>query len=298
LWIKRGFVAGLLLLVTLFSSPLPAYADVANQSQAQAFIQVAQNAQAVAERLLAAQPQGSETAGASAPISDGKTLLQEAQASYTQGDYATGILKATEAQEKFKQAIVSLTSANSGQQPQSDEKEKGLGILVAIQRARERLDRIRSILASIQTSENQAIVTISNLLSDAEAALDKAEATIKSNPLNAQDAAEYLAQAEGDLGRAMGDLKQLAHAANAGRGEGILKGLENQVRVLGDQIDRAARKGAKVDDLKAQLNQVQSLIDAAHQKFASDDVAGAVAIIQQARQLIQVIRQALAARHG
>jgi hypothetical protein len=91
LWIKRGFVAGLLLLVTLFSSPLPAYADVANQSQAQAFIQVAQNAQAVAERLLAAQPQGSETAGASALISDGKTLLQEAQASYTQGDYATVI---------------------------------------------------------------------------------------------------------------------------------------------------------------------------------------------------------------
>jgi len=291
-------VAGLLLLVTLFSSPLPAYADVANQSQAQALIQVAQNAQAVAERLLAAQPQGSETAGASTLISDGKTLLQEAQASYTQGDYATAILKATQAQEKFKQAIVSLTSANSGQQRQSDEKEKGLGILVAIQRARERLDRIKSILASIQTSDTQALATIRNLLSDAETALDKAEAIIKSTPLKAQDAAKYLAQAEGDLGRAMGDLKQLAHAANARRGEGILKGLDNQVRVLEDQIDRAAKKGAKVDDLKTQLNQVQSLIDAARQKFASGDVAGAVAIIQQARQLIQVIRQALAARHG
>ena len=291
-------MAGLLLLVTLFSSPLPAYADVANQSQAQALIQVAQNAQAVAERLLAAQPQGSETAGASTLISDGKTLLQEAQASYTQGDYATAILKATQAQEKFKQAIVSLTSANSGQQRQSDEKEKGLGILVAIQRARERLDRIKSILASIQTSDTQALATIRNLLSDAETALDKAEAIIKSTPLKAQDAAKYLAQAEGDLGRAMGDLKQLAHAANARRGEGILKGLDNQVRVLEDQIDRAAKKGAKVDDLKTQLNQVQSLIDAARQKFASGDVAGAVAIIQQARQLIQVIRQALAARHG
>lgn len=286
-------MAGLLLLVTLFSSPLPGYADVANQSQAQAFIQVAQNAQAVAERLLAAQPQGSETVGASALISDGRALLQEAQASYMQGDYATAISKATQAQEKFKQTIVSLTSANSGQ---SD--EKGLGILVAIQRARERLDQIRSILTSIQTSDTQALATIRNLLSDAETALDKSEAIIKSNPLNSQDAARFLAQAEGDLGRAMGDLKQLAHAANAGRGEGILKGLENQVRVLGDQIDRAAKKGVNVDDLKTQLNQVQSLIDAARQKFASGDVAGAVAIVQQARQLIQDIRQALASRHG
>jgi tetratricopeptide (TPR) repeat protein len=290
-------VAALLLSVTLFSSALPAYADAANQSQTQAFIQVAQNAQALAERLLAAMPQGSDTTDASALISEGKALLQEAQTAYVQDDYPVAILKATQAQDKFKQAIVSLTSADSIQS-QSDEVEKRLGILEAIRRARERLDRLKSILASIQTnSDSQAILTIQNLLSDAEAALNNAEAIIKSNPPSAQDAAKYLAQAEADLGRATGELNQLAHAANAQRGEGVLKGLENQVRVLGEQIDKAAAKGVKVDDLKSQLVEVQILIDAAHQKFASGDVAGAVAIVQQAKQLIHVIRQALAHRH-
>jgi len=296
---KDGFVGGLFLL-SLLGWMLPAYAEEANQTQAQALIQLAQKAQAIAERFLQqALAQDLETPSASALINDGKRLLQEAQAAYSQNEYATAIAKATEAQSKFKEALISLTAANSTQQPETSANEKARGILVAIQRARERLGRLNDILTSTQGASNdQAIITIRNLLTDAEAALDQAEVVIRSNPPNAADAARFLAQAEGDLGRATAELKQFAHAANGKRGEGILKGLENQIRALQKQIDKAAAKGVQVDDVKAQLNQVQGLIDAARQKFASGDVAGATADIQQAKQLIHAIRQALAARHG
>ena len=296
---KDGFVGGLFLVAVLAWVP-PSYATGANQSQAQALIQVAQNAKSVAERLLLqAQAGGLDTAGASSLINEGEVLLQEAQAAYTQNEYATAIAKATEAQRKFKEAIVSLTVSSSTEELEDSANEKARGILVAIKRARERLSRLRGILASVQaTSNDQAIITIRNLLADAEVALNQAEAMIKSNPPNAADAARSLAQGEGDLGRATAELKQLAHKANGKRGEGILKGLENQVRALQKQIEKAAAKGVQVDDLKAQLNQVQGLIDSARQKFASGDVAGATADIQEAKQLIHAIRQALAARHG
>jgi len=294
---KDGFVGGLFLVAVLAWVP-PSYATGANQSQAQALIQVAQNAKSVAERLLLqAQAGGLDTAGASSLINEGEVLLQEAQAAYTQNEYATAIAKATEAQRKFKEAIVSLTVSTEKSEDSANEKARG--ILVAIKRARERLSRLRDILASVQaTSNDQAIITIRNLLADAEVALNQAEAMIKSNPPNAADAARSLAQGEGDLGRATAELKQLAHKANGKRGEGILKGLENQVRALQKQIEKAAAKGVQVDDLKAQLNQVQGLIDSARQKFASGDVASATADIQEAKQLIHAIRQALAARHG
>ncbi|MEM2942912.1 MAG: hypothetical protein QXT81_05780, partial [Candidatus Bathyarchaeia archaeon] len=127
------------------TTPLPVHAQEQDQARAEEFIEIVQEISEHAAYLKdLAKTGGADVTLAEELISEGRALIEDAQSSLENGDYTLAFEKLKEAQTKFRDAIKTLTDLTG-----ETEEEKAKGILAAIDRADERVQRLRETIASI-----------------------------------------------------------------------------------------------------------------------------------------------------
>ncbi|MEM2339685.1 MAG: hypothetical protein QXW83_05745, partial [Nitrososphaerales archaeon] len=175
----------LLLTLLIVSIPIPfsVYATwqgqviVEERVKAEKFIEIAQHAYEITINFRdLVKERGIDTTKANEIIGEGEALLKEAKDYLEKGEYNLAFEKARSAQERFRNAIKTLTTPLK-----EDEEEKGKGILEAIERIEERIERINDVIANIkETQENKKYIDwVKGNLTEAQKNLNEAREAIK-----------------------------------------------------------------------------------------------------------------------
>jgi predicted S18 family serine protease len=256
------------------------------QTKAKIFIDVAEKAGSIAVELTERiQASGEDTAPRLRLIDEGNTLLDMAKDAYNRGEYDRAAADARLAQTKYREAMRGLGPVT----PQREENVKER-LTEAIQRARERIKRIRDIIASSTETREDLVKKASENLDQAEQLLKDAESIISSGVQNASEAARKLAQAEKKMSLAFTLLKQASKEPNKHRVEAYIDRLEKQLSRLRDWVERLGKRGVKQDRLtqiKTLLGEAENLIKSAEAKITSDNLAEALADIERANEIMR-----------
>ncbi|MEM3528272.1 MAG: hypothetical protein QXI59_08110 [Candidatus Bathyarchaeia archaeon] len=266
----------------------PVLGEQVNQAQnrARIFINVAEKARSItAELIEKAKASGEDTASRMQLIDEGNNLLSRAKEAYDRGDYVSSATDARLAQSKYREAMRGLGPI--GPLAEKNIRER---LIEAIQRARERIKRIREIIASSTEIREELVKNALENVDQAEQLLNDAESIIRSGVQNASEAARKLAQAEKKMSMAFTFLKQASKEPNKHRLENYIKRLENQLSRLRDWVQRLRRMGVKDDrlnEIQTLLEEAENLIKSALDKVASDKLAGALADIEKANEIMR-----------
>ncbi len=281
-----------ILAVALASAP--AY-SVASTQKVGKFIEIAKQAKAIADQLRAlAQSRGFDTQQVDALIQQGQSLLSEAIAANSAGNSELAVSRAREAQTTLRDAIALLSVPSLVMEGA----EEARGILVAVQRAKERIGDVRSALAAYQNSPSfdqqsaQNIASVNSNLTSAERSLTDAENALKTSSPDVSSAAQSLAQAEKSIGRAFAAMPKIEFRTNAWRIPGFITAMERLIEKIDSQVIEAG-KGVNVQDLQAKIRE---LVNSAKKKAVMGDIREALALIKEARGLLLSIEKALEAR--
>jgi len=286
--------AALLIIAVILAACAPPVTARSDQTKAKMFIQVAEKAREVAlEFIERAKAAGIDVSLASSLVEEGSNLLDTARAAYEGGDYDSAVVDAKLAQEKFRDALRALAP----EEPSIEEQEVKPRLIEAIERAGERIGRVREALSSSTEISESLRGQIDSKLSQAEELLSEAESILKTNVKSASEAAQRMAQAEKLISEAFVLLKQASHKPNIHRIEAFLNNLEREISKLGGEVEKLAKRGVNVDDLKILLSNAETLVGSARDKSAGDDLSGALSDIQQAREIMKQVRMEIAKRH-
>ncbi len=270
----------------------PAYS--APTQKAEKFIEIAQQAKGIAEQLRAiAQSRGLDTQQADTLILQGNNLLGEARTAQSAGNSELAFSRARQAQSAFRDAIALLSAPSVVM----EEAEEARGLLVAAERARERIADLRLALTTYQTQisvdqqsvENFALVN-SNLTS-AEESLTDVENALKTSPPNISSAAQSLGEAQRSIRLAFAAMPRIESQTNAWRIPGFITAMENLIQNIDAQV-----KATGTQDLQARMQTVRALVDSAKEKAAQGDLQGALALVKDARTILHSIEKDLRGR--
>jgi len=286
--------AALLIMAVIVVACAPPVTASGDETKAKMFIQVAEKAREIALELIEREKAaGKDVSLAAGLVEEGSNLLNTAKAAYERGDYDSAAADAKSAQEKFREALKAL----SPETPSIEEQEAKPRLLEAIERAGERIRRIREALSSSTEISESLRGQIDSKLSQAEGLLSEAESILKTNVKSASEAAQRMAQAEKLISETFVALKQASHEPNMHRIEAFLNNLEREISKLGGEVEKLAKRGVSVDDLKVLLSNAGSLVESARGKASSGDLSGALSDIQQAREIMRQVRGEIAKRH-
>ncbi len=285
---RRARVFGLGIVALLAISLIPAltvYAKRSEEDKAEKFIEVAQKAYREATRLAdRTEAAGGNVTLAETLIGEGRSLLDQANGNYTAGNYALASEKAKAAQEKFRDAIEALDL-------NEDEEEEGAGhgMLVAIEQAMERIQRLNNTINGLEISpEDQTYLDwAKGNLTEANNDLLDAKAIIEGKPTNASAAARLLGEANRNIEEAYKALKLIGDHNMTGRAESFLTGLKKQLQKAQDEI---AEKD--VAD-KERLEEIHLLIDGAKDDLLNGDKKDALEKTKDARDLLHDLTKEL-----
>jgi len=287
-------VAALLIMAVVLAACAPPVTAGGDQTKAKMFIQVAEKAREIAlEFIERAKAAGKDVSLAASLVEEGSNLLDRARAAYERGDYDSAAADAKSAQEKFREAL----KASGPETPSIEEQEAKPRLLEAIERARERIGRVREALSSSTEISESLRRQIDSKLSQAEGLLSEAESILRTDVKSASEAAQRMAQAEKLISEAFVALKQASHGPNMHRIEAFLNNLEREISKLGGELEKLAKRGVNVDDLKVLLTNAESLVESARGKASNGDLSGSLSDIQQAREIMQQVRTEMAKRH-
>jgi len=287
-------VAALLIMAVIVAACAPPVTARGDQTRAKMFIQVAEKAREIAlEFIDRAKATGKDVSLAAGLVEEGSNLLNTAKAAYEKGDYDSAAADAKSAQEKFREAL----KASGPEVPSIEEQEAKARLLEAIERTGERIRRVRDVLSSSTEISESLRGQIDSKLSQAEGLLSEAESILRTDVKSASEAAQRLAQAEKLISEAFVLLKQASHGPNMHRIEAFLSNLEREISKLGGELEKLAKRGVNVSDLKVLLSNVGSLVESARGKASSGDLSGALSDIQQAREIMRQVRTEMAKRH-
>jgi len=273
---------------------LPVRAEEQDQARAEEFIKIVRK---ISENVTylkdLAKAKGADVASAEKLISEGKALIENAQSTLDKGDYTLAFQKEKEAQTKFRDAIKSLTEPTG-----ETEEEKAKDILAATDRAAERIQRLRETIASISpTTENQNYIDLVNeRIGEAEKNLADARSAIEKTP-NTSAAAKLLGEANKNMEEALKGLNLIADWTVTWRSENFLNGLERELARVKDQLESVAKKGAKTEDLRARLTEVEETVKDARAKLLNSDKKDALTKIKEARDILQELSKELQKRN-
>jgi len=291
--VERRAAVLLIMAVVVAACAVPVAAG-GDQTKAKTFIQIAEKARGIAlEFIERAKATGKEVSMAATLVEEGSILLNKARAAYEKEDYDPATADAKLAQEKFRDALKAL----GPETPSTEEQEAKTQLLEAIERARERIRRVREALSNSTGITEGLRGEIRAKLDQAEGLLNEAESALKSNAKNTSDAARRLAQAEKLISEMFVLLKHASHEPNRHRVEAFLRNMEKEISRLRDELEKLAKRGVKVEDLTNLLSKAESLVRSAQDKAAKDDLDGALTDIQQAGEVTQQVRREIAKRH-
>jgi len=285
-----GKIAGLLLASILILATIPTlYASAAQQEQTKAekFIEIAEQAKEHADKLIdKAKEGGVDVTAANNLMGEGTKLLNEAKDAFSKNNFQTAFTKARQAQEKFRDALISLkTPAHEAAQ------EQGRGILVAVDNAYERIQRLRDAIAKIPvTPENEKPLNWAKMnLTQAENSLTDARNAIQKYEFNVDLAARKLAEATKYISQAFAALKHIGNRAFFWHAENYLNAIEKHVEKVKDKVNQLAEKGYNVQELQTKLTKVDELIQKARASALAGDKKATLAFIKEIDRLLQEI---------
>ena len=283
----------LLLLTIAIANPMPsqAHAAVQEQTDTQKYIEITEQIKARAESLRdQARDRGVDVTAANKLISEGSSLLDEAKTLLQKADYASAFKKAREAQAKFRDATTVL---NGAEDKSGEEKRKDIS--TAIDRAADRIQRIQDVIAGItSTAENQNFIdSVRQNLGEAEKNLAEAKAAVETKSDDPSKASKSLAEANKNIEEAFKGLKLIGDWTVNWRCDAFLRGIKNTIDKVRDELDKAEKKGSKVDDLREQLTTAEESIQEAKAKLLAGDKKAALAEIAKARDILQDITKEL-----
>jgi len=273
---------------------LPVRAEEQDQARAEEFIKIVRKISENATYLKdLAKAKGADVTSAEKLISEGKVLIENAQSTLDKGNYTLAFQKEKEAQTKFRDAIKSLTEPTG-----ETEEEKAKDILAATDRATERIQRLRETIASISpTTENQNYIDLVNeRIGEAEKNLADAKSAIEKTP-NTSAAAKLLGEANKNMEEALKGLNLIADWTVTWRSENFLNGLERELARAKDQLESVAKKGAKTEDLRVKLTEVEETVKDARAKLLNSDKKDALTKIKEARNILQELSKELQKRN-
>ncbi len=287
----------LLLTLLIVSIPIPfsVYATwqgqviVEERVKAEKFIEIAQHAYEITINFRdLVKERGIDTTKANEIIGEGEALLKEAKDYLEKGEYNLAFEKARSAQERFRNAIKTLTTPLK-----EDEEEKGKGILEAIERIEERIERINDVIANIkETQENKKYIDwVKGNLTEAQKNLNEAREAIKNK--NVSTAAQLLGKANKDIEEALRALRLIEDWIVSWRIESFFKGIEKLLDNIRNLIERLAKEKVDVSELMKMLDNAKGLIESAKSKLLSGDKKGALNDIKEAREILQDILKAI-----
>ncbi len=285
------------LLGALSAPRLGVYGAEQDKSRAEVFVEIAKKALETTLSLRdLAQSKGLDITRMNALIARGEALLKEAEGQLANNEFQKASEKAREAMKAFSDAIRSLGKAFDKEE---EEQERGQGILEAISRARDRIEKIRASLPETEGASQklvEAVNKVKGLLSEAEKLLGEAEAVIQSSPSNASEAAKKMAEANRKLAEAHRALEEALKHGDKKRLDHFTKGIEKELEKVKKLVEQ--RGEGNTEALKAKLAQIETLIEEAEKKAEAGDMKGAMQDIKEARDLLHSVVKDLAKSRG
>jgi len=259
--------------ISSMTLPMLGYAEPKEQTSVEKFIEVTNRALEQVQKLIAkAEDRGTNVSTANRLVGEGQVLLTLAKQSFNGGNYTAAFEKAREAQSRFKEAIKAIAAASK----EEEKEEVGKGLLTAIDRANESIQRLKRVLANInETSDNKVYLNwVKGNLTEAEGSLAKAKELIEAKPGNASDAAKLLAEAHRNLEEGFKALRQIGDWTMAWRAENFVKGIRKELEKMRGRLE------------ESRLRSVEESLDRARLRILAGDKKGALDELKEARNLL------------
>jgi len=284
---KSGLIAMALAALALSSLvlPLSGYAVKEDQAKAEKFLEIAERAHEQALMLIGrASERGVNVTEANRLVAEGESLLNQTKDFFVAGNYTGTLQRAREAQERFRDAIRAL----EGGVEEAEDEGVAKGLLTAISRAEERIQRLRNVVENLtMTSENSKFFDwVEGNLTEAQENLDGAKDVLGGRPLNASRAAGLLAGANKYIEDAHKALKGIGDWSVAWRAENFIKGMRKQLEKIEGQL------------MAHELGEIEGLIRSARGKILSGDKKGALDDIKDARDMLHDAVRGLSKSQG
>ncbi len=265
--------------------PLSGYAVREDQTKADKFTEIAERAHEQALMLIGrASERGLNVTEANRLVAEGESLLLQSKGLYVLANYTDALRRAREAQERFRDAIRAL----EGRVEDAEDHEIAKGLLTAISRAEERIQRLRNVVENLTwTSENSKFFDwVEGNLTQGQENLDDAKDLLGGRPLNASRAAALLAGANRYLEDAHKALKGIGDWTVAWRAENFIRGMRKQLEKIEDRL------------MAHELGEIEGLIGSARWKILSGNKKGALEDIKEARDMLHDAIRGLSRSQG
>ena len=301
LGLNRFFVSSLLLAIIVSAMVAPSamvYAAGKGDDRVEKFIGFAEKARETVMKLNdTAVEQGVDLMATNVPalINSGDLYLSWAHGNMSVSE-AVALGNAREAQGMYRDAIKILGGLiHVEEKKEVKESEEANGILVAIDRSMEMVDRLRAVNTSIlNTPENVVFKAWFNgNLSEAVAHMTQAADALKLDPPNATWAAGNLSDARKDIAEAFKVLRMMEDWVQKWRVESFLNGVKNMVDRVDDLLLKAADDGYNVTALRNSFSQIKGLIDDARVKAVAGDKKGSIDDLGMIKDIVQSIEKDL-----
>jgi len=285
--LKSKYLVGLILVTTLMATLIPFSAMVYAQNQDEKFKKIAEQAKEKVDELGALTGEALDITWPTEFPDDIKTAYNDAENDLAAGDYKEA-MKAY--REVFK--MLNIYAEARGAVFESGVGGEAQGLFVAIDRAKERIARIRDVIASILADNPDADVSaVEDLLDEAEGLLGEAEGLI---PSDIPTAASKIEEANEKISEAFAALKEVASWLNSWRVESFLMGIRKSVERTRELLERAEKQELDVSALMDKLQDVEALIDKAGNLRKAGDIKGAIETLKDIREILRDIHQELA----
>lgn len=170
---------------------------------------------------------------------------------------------------------------------------KALGLLTAINRTYERINRLRNVVDQISAEGVPYVGWVEGNLSYAEGNLTAALVALELTPPNMEWATGNKTQANKNIQQAFAALRLIANWNNQWRVESFLRGIVKSYERTEEMLERAEGQGIDVEELKALLQVVKEDIEGVR-SIDWDGIKDAIEEINAIKEGIKEIRQALA----
>jgi len=307
--LRKRHLGGLVLVITLMTALIPfsafGYAQN-NDKKVEKFLALAEKSMEKVESLMEVVEgqDGDVSEDTSTLYDDGVDLLEQALA--LEDDPEGTIELAKGAMIKFREAIRQLNElleeeepeveAEEGEEIEVETEEDSETIAEAIERARERIDRVEFIIDANGIYLTDFVVAeLSGLLDDASVCLDESEAALALDEPNQSTAAHKLGDANRLISRAFVSMRKAAGAMNSGRINGFLTVIRNFHRRIGHMQEHANQQGSftteEYAELQGELGAVSVLFGNAESAESEDNIEEAIAKLIEARMRLESIRE-------
>ncbi|MCK4703058.1 hypothetical protein KAT55_06855 [Candidatus Bathyarchaeota archaeon] len=193
---------------------------------------------------------------------EAEALMVEAQTAYDAEDYETAVEKATDALNKYGDALERATPEEPDDDDDDDETDDVLKTFAGYEKARERLEKLREIADDLE-GQGIDVSEVVAMLDEAALILDEMDTQLNLGDLDA--AANMLGEANSLIGNSMGKLTSLGNSKKKEKIEQFIERTRERIIRLETKLNRIlAKYGVSEEDSNAideEFNVLRAILD-------------------------------------